>query len=287
LVIQIFLVKNDASIYEIRTFDDINIAKNTPISPMPLPEEDSEENMLIKIEGNSTTMNMSWRLIDYSDGEEPAGSGNIEWDDGLKKFKIETPNTEVRSVWNQIKFLEGFVPNNLSDFYSIEFFDTDKHPANGEVGEPIYSMDGLFQSINFRTDSGSPINWTVSFDFIQGNVISTLSGNTHQIPTIISKSYIMFDGQRVGFNVLYEEFQNYAVGDRPETTGVVLRYKKSDGVDFWQEKELVLTANTLSPYRYTSNFLIANLNQTAEYKIKISMLTAGGRGEWSDEVVVQ
>ena len=45
------------------TFNDISINKQTPVSPMPLPEEDSDENVLIKVEGNTTTMDISWTIL--------------------------------------------------------------------------------------------------------------------------------------------------------------------------------------------------------------------------------
>ena len=41
--------------YQIPVFDNFNFSINSPVTPTPLPEEDSEEQILVKIEGNSTT----------------------------------------------------------------------------------------------------------------------------------------------------------------------------------------------------------------------------------------
>ena len=84
--------------YEVKTFEDISINKSTPISPMPLPEEDSAENMLVKIEGNSTTMNLSWKIIPFTD-DYSIGNGEIIWDGTLTKYRptnqFAIDNTEI------------------------------------------------------------------------------------------------------------------------------------------------------------------------------------------------
>ena len=55
---KIFLIKYDEDgaweyRYELSNFKSITYDLNTPVSPMPLPEENAQENVLIKIEGNS------------------------------------------------------------------------------------------------------------------------------------------------------------------------------------------------------------------------------------------
>ena len=55
-------------------------------------------------------------------------------------------------------------------------------------------------------------------------------------------------------------------------------------MDFWQEKEITFTANTTAPYNYTNKaFIISGLLTTVDYKVKLSVTTTGGRGEWSQE----
>ena len=99
----------------------------------------------------------------------------------------------------------------------------------------------------------------------------------------------MSGSNRNGFIANFSEFQNYTEGDRPETTGATIRYKKNDGVpDFWREKSITFSANTSSPYNYTNKVFYVNdidgVNNTKPYKIKISLDTDAGRGDWSDEV---
>ena len=291
MAFQLFLIKNNALIYEFETFNNIGIKKSTPVSPMPLPEEDSSENMLMKIEGNSTSLNLSWTLLE---GVTPAGSGAITHN-GTKWVISQVPvsppttpatytggvDTNINTVFKQLMHIEGSIaPNSLNDFYAIRFYDTENST------EMLYEKLGLIQGFNFNTDAASPVNWQCTMDFIEGSVITTLSGNTHELPTITAKAFVG-NPTRTAIQLSFEEFQNYLGGDRPETTGAILRYKKSDGVDFWQEKEIFFTANTTAPYNYTNKaFIITGLLPSIDYKIKLSIQTTGGRGEWSTEHVV-
>ena len=50
--------------YTIKNFESFNINLRTPISPMPLPEEKSGENVLVKMEGNTQVLNLAWTLVE-------------------------------------------------------------------------------------------------------------------------------------------------------------------------------------------------------------------------------
>ena len=78
---QVFLISSVNKSFEILTFNDISINKSTPVSPMPLPEEDSDENMLMKIEGNSTTIQINWILLESSitSGEGVIAHNGTKW----------------------------------------------------------------------------------------------------------------------------------------------------------------------------------------------------------------
>ena len=47
-------------VYKIKVFDSISFKFGSPISPMPLPEESGQENILIKMEGNTHTCTITW-----------------------------------------------------------------------------------------------------------------------------------------------------------------------------------------------------------------------------------
>ena len=276
---QVFLIGRQNINYEFITFNDISINKQTPVSPMPLPEEDSDENVLIKVEGNTTTMDISWTILNDT---SPAGSGDIIWDASLGKWRSDTVDASM-NTFEQVMDLESrFAPTSITDFFQVKIFDTDATDKTANASK--YTKDGLLQGFTFRTDSSSPVNWVGNMQFIEGSVVTTLSANTHEAPkSIDSKSFIVSGSpsSRTGIQLSFTEFPNYAANDRPETTGAVLRYKPVSGVSFWKESEISFAANTSSPYNYTNKqFTTPDINQTGNTEIRLCLVTAGGRGQW-------
>ena len=47
-------------VYKIKVFENIDFKYSSPISPMPLPEESGQENILVKMEGNTHSLNLTW-----------------------------------------------------------------------------------------------------------------------------------------------------------------------------------------------------------------------------------
>lgn len=272
---QIFLIGRGTLAYEIKNLGSITIDKNTPISPMPLPEEDSEENMLVKIEGNSTTVNISWALIESTNC---VGSYPLSYTAGTG-WAVSNPKSDIVSSIQQMDWLEStFSPNSISDYYSLLIVDSSNSSSTNSV---IYSKNGTFQGFNFNTDSGSPVIWNATLNFIEGSVISTLSGNTHEAGSITGATWGAGSPPN-SVNVSFKEFLNYLTSDRPVTTGAVLRYKKTNDLDFWHDTEITFSANTTSPYDYTKTFNVSVISGK-KYTFKVAFNTDGGRGEWSPE----
>ena len=48
--------------YEINNLETLSVKLEQPVSPMALPQEDSDENILVKMEGNSEVIQISWRI---------------------------------------------------------------------------------------------------------------------------------------------------------------------------------------------------------------------------------
>mgnify|MGYP003136380658 CR=1 FL=1 len=55
---------NDATdeVYYISNLNNLNWSIDTPVTPMPLPEDTHEENILVKMEGNTAKIDISWTL---------------------------------------------------------------------------------------------------------------------------------------------------------------------------------------------------------------------------------
>ena len=164
-----------------KTFESIGIDLNTPISPMPLPEDRSTENILVKMEGNSQQVRFSCRfdanLVELSYVEDlteiltQAGIVNVDTKssaDGGGAYNyganIITEDDNIQLVQT---FLNNFESRSITDTFVIRIVDKSQSPE-----KILFTGGGSIQSINTATDSSSPVVWNVNVDFLVGNVIS-------------------------------------------------------------------------------------------------------------------
>ena len=71
-----FIIKHISESDDEMTYTGDNITNitmefNTPIAPMPLPQQEDKENILIKVEGNTTIANIAWKVRDLGSGNSP------------------------------------------------------------------------------------------------------------------------------------------------------------------------------------------------------------------------
>jgi len=89
-------------------FDNFSFDINTPVTPTPLPEEDSSENVLIKVEGNSTALVLSW-VVKPDSSNQITGSGF-------------TGNSAT--IFEQLLGMKNqFRPTSIDDAYEIAIVD--------------------------------------------------------------------------------------------------------------------------------------------------------------------
>jgi hypothetical protein len=115
-----------------------------PVVANPIPQEGSEDRILIKIMGNSTDTKYSWNMKD-EDTTIVTGVGD----------------PVVKTVPEQIAFwLSNMRPISISDKFVLTFNFTDPLVFNGVVS-------------NFKWDmsSNAPVTAKCSFQFMEGNVI--------------------------------------------------------------------------------------------------------------------
>jgi len=171
-----------------KTFESIGIDLNTPISPMPLPEDRSTENILVKMEGNSQQVRFSCRfdgdLVELSYVEDiievltQAGQLNVDNRSALDitatpslgstyTYIPETTTTDNISLVQL--FLNNFESRSITDSFVLRIVDKAALPANDKI---LFTGEGSIQSISTSTDSASPVVWNVNVDFLIGKVIS-------------------------------------------------------------------------------------------------------------------
>ncbi len=148
--------------YKIPIFDDFNIDFNSPVSPMPLPEEDDEEQILVKVEGNSATVTVSWLIKEESSNMGAANTPNFTW------------GTNIRTTWEQVAFLQSrFVPKSVDDNFDIcvdsDDSETGIFTANADFD---FKKAGTISKVNFRIPSNEPATVRASITFTVGNVVT-------------------------------------------------------------------------------------------------------------------
>ena len=161
-----------------KTFESIGIDLNTPISPMPLPEDRSTENILVKMEGNSQQVRFGCKfdgnLVELSYVEDineirtDAGIVNVDTAIGGSAYDYDTNIiTEDDNIQLVQTFLNNFESRSITDTFILRIVDKSQTPE-----KILFTGGGSIQSISTSTDSSSPVVWNVNVDFLVGNVIS-------------------------------------------------------------------------------------------------------------------
>lgn len=138
--------------YEVRNLQRFGYDMNTPVSPMPLPEEDASENILIKIEGNSSALDINWTIKDETTDTAP----------------LNTTANSTKSIRDQVFFFEDkFVATSVDDSFAL-LFDYD---GSGNLD----SNDNLTYRgtyTQFHVDMVDPklLTFNARCKFLQGSV---------------------------------------------------------------------------------------------------------------------
>jgi len=149
-MVEIFLIKynpdkSELYKFQITNYSSASISPDWPITPAPLPEEGSDQNVLVKLTGNMLQANVAWTLKDYDVNQEI------------------TDGVTTKTVQQQINFFNNkFQAQSIDDSFRIIFnYSTD----------PIF-YDGFITSVKFNTTQPSTLTWTARATFLQGKVIS-------------------------------------------------------------------------------------------------------------------
>ena len=199
-----------AMVYKIKVFDSIDWKFTSPISPMPLPEESGEENLLVKMEGNTHTCRLSWLVK-----EETVNQGVTKTVSGTPLDGHTTAST--KTIFDILKWFSrknGFIGRNMDDKYDILVWDNFNrggsgtlsqynmsgggvdagssidfipdpvlpiNPASPATGDWIgltYHMVGYIRDFSFRTDKGEPATLRATIEFIEGEQVGSYQSLT-------------------------------------------------------------------------------------------------------------
>ena len=217
---EIYLISHVATndvVYHVSNLNNLNWSIDTPVTPMPLPEDSHEENILVKMEGNTAKIDLSWTLTEGS------------FFGTLSSSNVFTPETggDITALAQIVKFKE-FVPKSIGDAYAIKI-----------VGDGGSIDDGTISSMNFSVSGSSPIVWNVNLAFYVGNVVAMLEADIPPAPTsvtLVGSTSTSAGAGTIGYTVVaYDGYGTEpTAGSASEVSGHKIKYKKtqhaSDGM---------------------------------------------------------
>lgn len=155
--------------YLIRNISNVEMQLSTPISSTPLPLSGDEQNVLVKSDGNSLRINVSWVLHDddddvilpnnYDVNGNNVGGGTTLYGTGLVGALHRQADSQMKFLLNaQTSAFSGFQVSDIDDNYQII------------IGETKFSRQGLIESLSISKSGTTPITWAANLAFISGDV---------------------------------------------------------------------------------------------------------------------
>lgn len=270
------------------SFDSFNISLSSPVSPMPLPEDTAESNILVKMEGNSAQIRFSFKfgegLVDLlsTDGLlesdlAPNEKTQVDVDVDING-SAHTYTSMVSSTNNILKiktFLENFENTSITNTYVARIYDTGTSEVLAEYGGSLVSMD-------CQLDAGSPVVWTVNIDFMIGDVISIYDADT---PDPVNNFNVVEVTVPQGQNlkVQYDWTPPDREGGSAITKYVARGYNEERSIDF----TIDMTSPTFVNPNYTWDLQSSDFSSGETWIFYMYPVNTGGKGSHSEKIRVK
>ncbi len=265
--------------YKVSYFDSVNFNYSSPISPMPLPEEGGEENVLVKMEGNTYVTRFTWLIKDESS----------------KVFLRNTSNNlpsglfdgDGKKVFEQLRFFtdtEGFVGKSLTDDYDILFLNNGSHsgdeykPHRGgandiELEPEEFGIRGFIRSLDFSISGNEPATIRASLEFIQGKTPKSYGSNVPSEPrnfkVVAGNHTSSYNNKDTTVTLSYSTPERDG-GESIDSYFVYWRESGGSGGDW----------NTAVPSPATSTLVVkTGLTANTTYDFKVRARSSNGKGK--------
>lgn len=233
--------------YTLTNFSSFSFTINTPASPTPLPQEDSDQNILVKIEGNSTVLNLVWDIVESSTNQI-TGSG--------------LPNSAT--VIEQIGVIKThFRPKTIEDSYEVAIVDS---------GVDLIKWSGTFASMGANFTSIEPVSAIATFQFLEGTVITLYSLDGPKAPTNFTA---VTGGSSGEIDLTWTNPTDTGTGN-PALTGYRIQYRLASVSQF--------TTEDFTPSGTSKTLTGLSTGQT--YIVKVAAANADSVGRFSPERTV-
>ena len=136
-------------IFTITNFVNFSYDISSPVTPTPLPEETVEENILIKLEGNSGKIKLSWIMKD------------------LDVSPVNNDSNVLTMLQQMLFFKNRMVPKSIADSFTLVFI-----PDNSDEirGNNFLFWDGTIGNVKITTSENRPVTFNATLDFFEGSV---------------------------------------------------------------------------------------------------------------------
>ena len=243
----------------------------THLTPMPLPQMPDDDNILIKVEGNTTTVNISWKIRNLTTSPFTGSS--------------DTVYTSADTALEQLEvFRTKFVPITVSDSYTLT------------VGEEII-LKGTLLKMSFTLSATSPVVWDGALQFIVGNVASSTDNLLASAPVRVSNGsgnlVINDDGvtSNPSHGISIPAIKTTSFGSDSGITGYLVKYKTSSSTGWSTASSSDITYNN-SATNDQNQTVKVELSSSGTYDFRVSAKTTSNPNgnKWSpiiSGVVVQ
>ena len=286
-------------VFKIKVFDNIDWKFSSPISPMPLPEDSGQENILVKMEGNTHSINLTWLVknetVNQGVSNNTVGGGS---------------NKDTKTIFDVVKWMSaddqegGFIGRHLDDAYDILIFDTftnvttynmasggvaagaydefvPEPPDGTDSADPAWTglvmhLRGYIRQIGFRTGKDEPATLKGAIEFLEGNNIVSYQGSTPNAPQNFRvKPHSVAPSTKV--NITFNAPRHTGTS---AITKYLIGFKVRTGNDdiVWKLSGSSGTA---------LNVTLTNLTPDTEYEIVAAAYNAEGRGEITSPVYIK
>ena len=283
--------RNISSRLEIDNIESATIDLNQPVAPMPLPMEDADENILVKMEGNTETINITWRIPDHGTSilkQRDSGDisvGDIDPDADYARsggssgtsitWTTSSPSSDNTSGKIISYLLNTFQGRDINDVYWISFPD-------------MTAREGWINKMTFTITGDSPVVWQGNIQFITGNVIVSYGSDSASHPRNVTANQVDASGDASGEGGYSAPNTQIRVRWQApsDSSSTIESYKvfRKGVEDNFVVVDQDTPANYLdgSYYEYLDPATSANTGKTFWYYVKA--VNGGGDGLKSDEV---
>ena len=285
--------------YKAKVFSNIDWKFASPVSPMPLPEESGQENILVKMEGNSHTVTLTFLIKNETTNNA-----------GISATGRTGYNGASKSIFEQVKWMSaseddsaqggGFIGRHLADEYDIcilenttgldladmtattaavtksefapELLDTTVSSTDIPVISGLtLQMKGYIRNISFRTSASEPATLRGTVEFLEGKVIG---GYNAKVPSRVRNFKVSAPTSGA------TNTRMYLTWTAPESSGqtgsAIVKYDIAHKVTGSSTEYKIQTP---SPFTDT-NIMVSALTASTSYDWKVRAVNAEGSGQF-------